>query len=724
MNPALKLIFVTFVAVSNAAEQKEQAAANPIRKVVMMLQNLSKKVAKEGEEETKLFEKFMCYCKNGASTLDTSIGDAETKIPQVQSDIEAGENAAKQLKQDIKSAQTDRAAAKAAMAEATGIREKEAAEYADYKAESDANIAAATGAYKAIEKGMAGGSFLQTAAAQRLKKLVLSDTNAITDYEREEITSFLSNPFSQGYAAQSGQIGGMLKQMAERMTKDLDAATDAENKAIKAYEGLMAAKTKEVNACTKEIEEKMVRLGHLQVEIVEMKEDLDDTSKALAEDKKFLADLDKNCATKQAEHTENMKTRSLELVALADTIKLLNSDDALELFKKTLPSPSASFVQLQVTKVDQQRRALAAIRAGQRKGHPELSFIALALQGKKVNFGKVIKMIDAMVVNLKAEQQDDSDKKEYCEMSFDTADDKKKSLERSISNLEKAINKDNEAIVALSDEIKALEASIVALDKSVAEATEQRKEENADYTVLMANDAAAKELIGLARNRMNKFYNPKLYKAPPKRVLSEEDRIVVNMGGTLAPTNAPGGISGTGITAPAVAGAVLADVSEHKVAPPPPPETAAAYTKASEESNGVIAMMDVLIKDLTKEMTEAETAEKEAQADYEQAMKDAAEKRADDSQTLADKQKAKAETEADLESNTEEKAATTKTLMATEKHIASLHGECDWLLKYYEVRKEARAGEVESLENAKAVLSGADYSLMQTSRMHRSLRGA
>merc|ERR1719181_2284278 len=236
------------------------------------------------------------------------------------------------------------------------------------------------------------GSFLQSAQAQVLKNLVLSDNNAVTDEDREELTSFLSNPNSQGYAAQSGQIVGMLKQMSERMTKDLNAATAAENKAIKSYEGLMEAKTKEVNACTKEIEDKMVRLGNLQVEIVEMKEDLDDTSKALAEDQKFLADLDKNCATKQAEHEENMKMRSLELVALADTIKLLNSDDALELFKKTLPSPS--FVQLQVTKMDQQHRALAAVRQIQRKGHPELCFIALALEGKKVNFAKVIKMID------------------------------------------------------------------------------------------------------------------------------------------------------------------------------------------------------------------------------------------------------------------------------------------------------------------------------------------
>merc|ERR1719305_1955806 len=123
-------------------------------------------------------------------------------------------------------------------------------------------------------------------------------------------------------------------------------------------------------------------------------------------------------------------------------------------------------------------------------------------------------------------------------------------------------------------------------------------------------------------------------------------------------------------------------------------------------------------------MTEAETAEKEAQADYEQAMQDAASKRSDDSQSLADKKKAKAEEEADLDSNTEEKAATTKTLMATEKHIGALHADCDWLLQYYEVRKEARAGEVESLENAKAVLSGADYSLVQISKNRRALRGA
>merc|ERR1719207_406056 len=130
-----------------------------------------------------------------------------------------------------------------------------------------------------------------------------------------------------------------------------------------------------------------------------------------------------------------------------------------------------------------------------------------------------------------------------------------------------------------------------------------------------------------------------------------------------------------------------------------------------------------MIADLSKEMTEAETTEKLAQEEYEETMKDSADKRALDTKTLADKGKAKAELEAALDANTEEKEATTKTLMATLEHISSLHGECDWLLQYYEVRKEARAGEVESLKTAKAVLSGADFSLLETGRKHRSLRG-
>merc|ERR1719335_1573516 len=130
-------------------------------------------------------------------------------------------------------------------------------------------------------------------------------------------------------------------------------------------------------------------------------------------------------------------------------------------------------------------------------------------------------------------------------------------------------------------------------------------------------------------------------------------------------------------------------------------------------------MMDTLKADLEKEITEMEVTEKNAQEDYEGMVKDAAEKRASDTLSIEEKEAAKAGSEADLVRAGEAKAGTEDELMATKEYIADLHGECDWLLSNYGTRKEARAAEVDALKNAKAVLSGADFSLVQ---IHQTLR--
>merc|ERR1719460_434501 len=359
-----------------------------------------------------------------------------------------------------------------------------------------------------------GSAFLQTPAASMLLRVAEKK-------QEQELVSFLSG--SEGYAPASGEIVGILKTMSDEMTADIAEEKAAEEAAIAAYDQLMAAKTKEVNALTKAIEEKMTRVGELAVEIVQMKNDLGDTAEALVEDKKFLADLEKNCDKKAGEWDTIVKTRNEELLALADTIKVLNDDDSLELFKKTLPGAAASFVEMKVSSESMRESALKVLRSIPRSVHTD--FIALAIKGKKIGFDKVIKMIDEMVVTLKTEQEDDDHKKEYCAKQFDESDDKKKSLERSKSDVETAIEDTKEGISTTESEIEALEDTIKALDKSVAEATEQRKEENEDFTELMASDSAAKEILGFAKNRLNKFYNPKLYKPPPKRELTEEERI-------------------------------------------------------------------------------------------------------------------------------------------------------------------------------------------------------
>jgi len=172
------------------------------------------------------------------------------------------------------------------------------------------------------------------------------------------------------------------------------------------------------------------------------------------------------------------------------------------------------------------------------------------------------------------------------------------------------------------------------------------------------------------------------------------------------------------------AAAAMVSISVHAhggVAPPPAPERPGAFKKKTEESNGVIAMLDALVADLDKEMTTAQAEEKDAQEDYEQLMSDSAEKRAGDSKSIGEKEGAKADTEAALTNHKGELKAQKKEMMATLEVIQALHGECDWLLQYFDVRKEARTNEIGALTKAKAVLHGADYSLLQAKS--RSLRG-
>jgi len=653
-----------------AAESEHNA--NPIRRVVTMLQQMQNKVVAQGKKDQELFDKFMCYCSNGAGELADSINGADTKIPQVEAALKEAAANKVQFEADVKKHQTDRADAKAAIASATSLREKQAAEYAKVSADLNENIAAMAKAVTAMG-GAAAGAFLQTTSATTVRRLAIDMD--ISSADRDQVMSFLAQGQSSTDTSKNGQIIGILNQMKETMEADLAEATAAEQKAIGLFDDLVAAKEKQINADTAAIESKIERVGNLGVEIETMKGDLSDTAQSMIEDKKFLADLDKTCKTKQAEWDEICKLRNEELLALADTIKMLNDDDALELFKKTLPGACAVLLQTKVTSDEVRKQALQALDG---QHGVKLDLISLAIRGKKVNFDKVIKMVDDMVALLKKEQQDDDDKKEMCEMQLDKAEDDLKILETTVADLEKSIADGKEEIVTLTDEIAALTKGLEALDKQVEEAMVNRKEENEDYQSLMANNGAALEIIGMAKNRMNKFYNPAMYKEP----------------------------------------AAFIQVHSHKQAevdaPPPPPATAGAFAKQSEGSNGVIAMMDSLTADLEKEMQEAELEEKDSQGDYEQFTEDAAEKRVMDSKSITEKDGAKADAEVNLVKETKERQTKMKEALARVNYIGSVHKDCDWLLQNYDVRKQARAGEGDALTKCKAVLSGADFSLVQT----------
>jgi len=698
----------TFIGGSSTSSSAS-VGANPIRKVVNLLQAMQKKVTEEGAKAEELHQKFMCYCKNSGSTLGASIAAAEKKVPDLEASIQGAKERKKQVEAALKSNQEDRDSAKAAMKEATSLRQKEKATFDKSLSDSKANLAALGKAITAIDQGMAG-SFLQSDAATALRSLLMGD-QSMASADRQDVLAFLSGGHGSQYAPASGEISGILKTMSDEMSADQKNLVSTEEEAVTAYEGLMSAKKKEVSVLTKGIEAKMERVGSLGVEIATMENDLEDTAEGLAADKKFAADLKENCGKREGIHEKEKQMRATEVVALADTIKILNDDDALELFKKTLPSASVSLVQVQDSSAALRQRASEVLTSAQSRMRPgqhrHIDFVLLALRGRKVGFEKVVKLVDGLVATLNKEQQDDEHKKSFCEAQFDEADDKKKALEISISDTETVIEESKESLATLAEEIKAVKAGIVALDKAVEEATDQRKSEAAEFKDLVASNTAASELILFAKNRLQKFYNPRLYKAAPKRELSAEDRIYENEGGDV-PTEAPGGIAGTGISA------LVQVSSKSRAAPGPPPAAAAAYKKKSEGSAGVMAMMDLLVQDLEKETTEAKVEEANAKKAYEKVMAESAAKRTEDSKSLTDKEAAQAELGSALQRSEATKKADTRELMGTMKYISSLKSECDWLLQYFDVRKQARADEIDSLQKAKAVLSGADFSLLQS----------
>jgi len=670
-----------------------ESRVNPIRKVVTMLQMMQNKVTAEGKKAEEIYDKFMCYCENADTLLAGAIETAENKIPQLEAAVGKDVEMKKQLETDVKNHKADREAAKGAIAEATALREKEATEFAKISGDLKTNIAALAKAIPAIEKGM-GSGFLQTTSATVVRQLSIDMD--MSNVDRQMLASFLGS--KNGYAPASGEIVGILKTMNDEMVANLAETTAAEESAIGAFEELKAAKTKEIDALSKSIESKMTRIGEIAVKVAEMANELEDTKEDLVESKKFLAQLDTNCANKKKEWAAYQKMQGEELLALADTIKILNDDDALELFKKTLPGSSASsFLQIQVSAQTVMRGAMTALSNNRRGADPRVDLIEIALRGGKVGFEKIIKLIDELTAKLKEEQAEDDEKKEWCLAEFDKTEDTKKVLQQEKSDLETSIDDAEESITNLKAEIEALDDGIKALDKEVGDATGTRKEENEDFEATYAANVAAVDILKFAKNRLNKFYNPKLYKAPPKRELSEEDQITVNMGGTLAPTAAPGGIAGTGI------GLVQA-------APPPPPAANLAYQTKGEESSGVIQMIDTLVNDVEKENQVMKLEEEDAQDDYEKFMTDAKAKRAADSKSMSDAEGALAETGEQLVTDKGTLKNKETELMETDKYLSGLHADCDFLIKYYDMRKEARTGEIDAMGKAKDVLNGADYS--------------
>jgi len=341
-------------------------------------------------------------------------------------------------------------------------------------------------------------------------------------------------------------------------------------------------------------------------------------------------------------------------------------------------------------------------RKGQHK--EQLALIQFSLSAKKVDFSKVIAQIENMSEILVSEQKDDDSQKDFCDSDLEKSEKEKTDTEGAIASSAAAIEEAEAASAAIAAEIDALQKEIKALDTAVAQATAQRKDEHAEFLQYSTESNAAVQLIEKAKNRLFQFYRPNLHKAAPARApLTEEEKLLEASGaGDMITTAAPQMIAGTTQT-------MYVQISEDTAAAPPPPATWDAYQKKDGKSNGVIALMEMLAKELTDDMTAAKHEEETSQKDYERLMADSQKSRAQNVESITSKEAAKSDLDMTIENTKQQKTSQEAALTNVKGYIAQLHDNCDFLIDNYDLRKAARENEAESLKNAKSVLNGANF---------------
>lgn len=685
----IMVIFMLAMQWQAAAAGKE----NPIRKIVRLMQDMSAEIEAEKKKEGELFEKFMCICNEYPAELQTTIDSAAKEIESLNGKIEEETALKAKLAEELKQHAVDKDAAAKDLAKATTLREKEAVDYEATAADLKRSIAQLDSAIPALESGAGASALLQDASTSHLKNVIESSA-VITDFDKKQVLAFLSEGDSSGsasYSPSSGEVLGILKQMKDDMAKSLEEAVNADAVAVGGFADLKAAKDQEIELASESIEAKEKKTGELAVSVAQSMDALGDTTDEKADSSKMLTTLVDTCDSKKLEFQARLKLRTDEIAAISEAVGILNDDDALDVFKKAVPaglvetSSQSGFLQTK-SGTKKLKQAVDIIKQASQDHHDIHLQVLLQKLSSKLrskqgpDFGAVKKMIDEMVAVLTTEGEEDLKKKEWCTGELAKADkelatkkEKGESIAASISELE-------DEIAGLGEDIKALETATAELDKSVASSTETRKEEHAEYVESLQLAEAAVGLIGKAKNRLAKFYNPTIYKAPPKVEKTMEEKIVASYG------------------------FIQRHSTLHKKQLPEIPDLP-AYEK--KNSGGVVALMDKIVSDLEKDKAGAEADERHAQAEYVTLMAESQATREQNAKGLVTKKAATAELEAKLVTAKESKAVTAEEVMNAHTFLADLHTSCDFVIDNFEMREQGRTTELESLKSAKAVLSGA-----------------
>jgi hypothetical protein len=683
----------------------------PVTRVVNLLKEMSATLNKEQDEDEALYDKLACWCNNNKYEKNGASDEATGKISELEATIERLTAKSAELKTKIAELEKEVAADKAALEEATALRKKQLKEFHSMELDNIAAIENLKAAIVVLSKHhdaafpqlplsliavqgkkepfgadheshlshsfdefLRHGGFDKVSEPSTAAQGFLQDTGGVSapkngwsssdvNLVRRAIKSasaLLQQRHGEGYmpsySAQSGEIFGVLKQLKEEMEADLSEAQKTEAARAATFAELRAAKTSEIESGEKMAETKEDEKATTDNDLAEAKEDLGQTEAQLGDDQKFLKNLEKTCAEADANFAARKEARLKEIQAVSETIGILTEDDAKDAMDTTF-----SLVQTSRNTDKRRRDAAAVLRQTAKKSKsPSLSMLASSVELDA--FTKVKAMIDKMISTLKAQNADEVKKNDWCktelqenEMTTMKTKDLKADLEAKSDQLENTIK-------TLSEEIEKAKLDISNLQVALQRASEDRKAENLDFQKVVADQMVTAEILAKALDKLATFYDD----------------------------------------------AAFAQTKKHgsKQTPPVPQ----MEYKKSSGSTGVMSMIEKLIYD-TKDITaKSKKSESEAQAAYEALVADTNESILDLTKAITAKTKAKAQAKKDLALTGSDLADAVTELENLGKYNADLHAECDYVMKNFAIRQKFRSEEIEALQQAKQILSGANLS--------------
>jgi len=655
------LFAALFAGTALAMDVEDKQWQKPIAKVIGLLTDMKTQLEKEAEEDAEMYEKMGCWCTTNDAEKTKAIADAKRLIAELTAKIEADTAKVSQLETEIGKLGEDIAKQTSALNQATAIKTKETAEFEADQADMAANAKSLGGAVEALSAAHPGAALSQQALMQVravLKKHADMHQKMFGSKHHRQVLSLIQENGKQLYAPESGAIFGVLKQMKEGFETNMADAAAEEKQAMDEYTSMKTAKTDQIKAAEDLSSSKTIELGDTEAALAAAKQDLEDTEAQLAADTKFLASVTETCATADADYEARLKVRTEEIKAVGETIGILTDDEAQTAFSK---SSSASFIQLRSRtrrmSSEQQKREKAAHMlklVAMKSGDAQLAKIATS--SKLLDFSEIKKAIDDMMAELKAVQTAEDEKYEFCTSEI-KANEKDTAAKTDLkADLEQKIDDLSSTITTLTDEIAALNALVAQTNVEMKAASQNREAENSDFQVTVADQKATQAILKKAKDRMASFYGLLQTKqTPPKQ-------------GTYS---AHGG------------------------------------------GNLIVSMLQSIINESEDVEKKALNAENEAQKAYEEYITDSNEANAAAATSIMNKSGSKATAEKDKIAATESRDTTIQDLLMLGEANVAMHQDCDFLIKNYDVRKSARAEEVESLFNAKAIFSGANFGFLQ-----------